>query len=211
MQKRTNISRGKNRGVEDISEIYKILDEGLICHIAFIRNGYPVVLPTNYARHKNQIIVHGGNESPFYQALAAANDICLTVTLLDGLVLGKSAYNHSVNYRSVVIFGKAKQILDNNEKIENLKVLIDHVVKNRWESVRTPAEKELNATMVLSIPIQEYSAKMRTGKPNVIASDETYPVWSGVLPLETRPGIPEADEFSQNLTADYFIENYSRK
>ncbi|MDH4261433.1 MAG: pyridoxamine 5'-phosphate oxidase family protein [Spirochaetia bacterium] len=207
---KTHNSRSKKSEVKDLAEIYKILDEGLICHISFIRDGYPVVLPSNYSRYNDQIILHGGNASPFHQALAAADDICLSVALLDGLVLGKSAYNHSVNYRSVVIFGKARMLLDKNEKLEGLKSLINHVVKNRYDSVRQPTDKELDETMVLSIPIYEYSSKMRTGKPNVKPLDENFPVWSGVLPLALKSQSPVPDEFSKDKLPDVEIQNYNR-
>ena len=208
---RAEISRGKNRSVEDLQEIYNILDEGLVCHVSFIRDGYPVVLPTNYARHEDQIILHGGHESPFHQAMAAVDNLCLTVTLLDGLVLAKSAYNHSVNYRSVVIFGKARQIVDKTEKLESLKILVNQVIKNRWDSVRPPSEKELDATMVLSIPIREYSAKRRTGDPSVASTDENWPVWSGILPLSLKADVPQSDHFSWQRIADTEIQNYDRR
>jgi hypothetical protein len=208
--KRTTISRGKNREVESIDEIYKILDEGLICHVSFIRDGYPVVLPVNYARQNDRILLHGGYESPFFQAMSKADDLCLNVTLLDGLVLTKSAYNHSVNYRSVVAYGKAQIVEDRAEKVDALKRIINQVVKNRWDSVRPPTEKELDLTMVLSIRIQECSAKSRTGSPGVASSDENYPVWSGVLPLSLKAGEPETDKFSQEILADAEIQNYNR-
>ena len=207
---RTTISRGKNRAVDDRMEVYKILDEGLVCHISFVRDGYPVVLPSSYARHNDYIILHGGYESPFFQSLARADDLCLTVTLLDGLVLAKSAYSHSVNYRSAVIFGKASLIENPSEKLECLKILVNHVLANRWDTVRPPNEKELNSTMVLNIPILEYSAKMRTGDPTVITSDENFPVWSGVLPLSVKRGNPIADNFSGIISPDTEILNYDR-
>lgn len=208
---RTELSRGKNREVKDVNEVYRILDEGLVCHLSFIRDGYPVVLPTNYARKQNQIILHGGNESPFYQAIAAADSICLCVTLLDGLVLAKSAYSHSVNYRSVVIFGKARIVEDPDEKVESLKYLVNHVLKNRWESVRPPSEKEVSATMVLSVPIAEYSAKSRAGDPMVMSSDINNPVWSGILPLALKAGAPVSDSLSMELIPDTEIQNYDRR
>jgi len=208
---RTKINRGKNHSVDDKSSIYQIIDEGLICHIAFIRDGYPVVLPTNYARDNDNIIIHGSQKSPFYLAMKLAESICLSITLLDGLVLAKSAFNHSVNYRSVIIFGKAVEITDKPEKIYNLKKIIDHVIPNRWEGLRAPSERELDETMLLSIPIIEYSAKCRAGQPTVSTSDECMNIWSGVLPLSLKAGVPIGDTFSTNSLPAIELQQYNRE
>jgi hypothetical protein len=209
-QNRTQLSRAKNRSVENKNDVYAIIDEGLICHVSVIRDNYPVVLPSNYGRYNDELILHGSYEGPFHRAIAAADSICVSIALLDGLVMGKSAYNHSVNYRSVVLYGKAREITDKSEKLKMLKAIIDHVIKNRWDSLRAPSDKELDATMVLSIPIKEYSAKTRMGGPTVALSDENIPVWSGVLPLSLDSGELQGDKHSLLLKPDNNLTEYNR-
>jgi len=209
MKTRTQLNRGKKREEKNIDEIYKIIDESFLCYISFIRDHYPVVLPKNYGRMGNQIILHGATNSPFTKQISEAKDICINITILDGLVLGKSAFNHSVNFRSVVIYGQANIISNEIQKLKALKAMTNHVVPNRWDKVRAPTIAELKSTMVLSVPLNEISAKVRNGPPTVMSSDENFPIWSGVLPLELKPNLPIADKYSMGVKPTEEVTKYS--
>ena len=180
---RTQVKRLPKRGVYDKAQVHAILDEGLICHVGFTVDGQTYVIPTGYVRVGDRIYIHGSPASRMLGALSNAIDVCLTVTLLDGLVLARSAFHHSMNYRSVVVLGKAQLVTDPLEKMNALHAFVDHVVPGRWDEVRQPTEKELRATHVLALPLDEVSAKVRTGPPIDDEEDYALPVWAGVAPL----------------------------
>lgn len=208
---RTKIRRIPKRGVYDREEIYQILDEGFICHIGFTVNDKPFVIPTGYARAGDQLLIHGSSASRMMRSLAEEIDVCVTVTLIDGLVLARSAFHHSVNYRSVVIFGRAKFIADETEKREALRAFTEHIVPDRWDDIREPNQNELKATTVLSLPIEEASAKVRTGGP--VDDDEDYElnVWAGVIPLKITAGAAENDtKLKSGIAVPDHVLNYKR-
>jgi len=190
---RTTIRRIPHNGVYDRAAIDAILDEGLVCHVGFVVDGAPYVIPTSYARAGDTLYIHGSAASRMAEALASGVDVCVTVTLLDGLVLARSAFNHSMNYRSVVIFGKAIALSEPAEKLEALRLFSEHIMPGRWRELRDPKAIELQATLVLVLPIAEASAKVRSGPPEDDADDLSAPVWAGVLPLALRKGALEAD------------------
>jgi hypothetical protein len=190
---RTQVRRLPKRALYEREAVYRILDEGLICHIGFMAEGKPVVIPTGYGRRGDTLYVHGSSASRMFRAMGEGADVCVTVTLVDGLVLARSAFHHSMNYRSVVIFGKAALVEDPALKREALEVFTEHVARGRWQEVRQPSEKELQATTVLAIPLEEVSAKVRTGPPLDDEEDYALPVWAGVLPLHLTPQMPVPD------------------
>jgi uncharacterized protein len=190
---RTTLKRLPARGVYDRELVYSILDEGLICHVGFAVEGRPFVIPTGYARHGDQLYIHGSQASRMLRTLKAGIDVCVTVTLLDGLVLARSAFHHSMNYRSVVVFGTATTVDDPADKIAALVAFSEHVIPGRWNEVREPTEQELKATTVLSLPLEEVSAKVRTGPPLDDEEDYELPVWAGVIPLHMAAGTPHPD------------------
>jgi len=192
---RTQVKRLSKRGVYDQQQVHAILDEAFVCHVGFVVEGQPYVIPTGYGRSGDRIYIHGSAASRMLRTLGTGIDVCVTVTLLDGLVLARSAFHHSVNYRSVVILGKARPVTDPAEKWEALRCVTNHIVPGRWEEVREPDEQELKATEVLSLDLAEVSAKVRTGPPVDDAADMTIPVWAGVVPLRTQAeaAIPAPD------------------
>jgi len=189
---RTQVKRLPKRGVYDEAEIHAILDEGFLCHVGFTVDGQPYVIPTGYARRGNEILLHGSAASRMLRTVADGIDVCVTVTLVDGFVLARSAFHHSVNYRSVVILGKARMVTDTAEKMEALSCFTNHLVPGRWEEVRQPTEQELKATEVLALPLAEVSAKVRNGPPVDDEEDLSLPVWAGVVPLRIMAGEPVA-------------------
>ena len=191
---RTRVRRLPKRGEYDRARINEILDAGFVCHVGFVEDGQPFVLPTNYARWDDCIYIHGSAASRMLRALGAGAPLCLTVTLVDGLVLARSAFHHSVNYRSVVLLGQGRLVTDPAEKLEALHCITNHIVPGRWEEVRPPNEQELKATHVVALPLNEVSAKVRQGPPVDDEEDYALPVWAGWVPLETRPGKPVADD-----------------
>ncbi len=190
---RSRINRIPKRGKYDFETIHKILDEGFLCHVGFIVDGQPFVIPTLYARIEDSIIIHGSSISRMLKNLSEGIKVCVTVTLVDGLVLARSAFHHSINYRSVVIFGNGRLIKDKEEKLVALKAVADNVLKHRWEDSREPTDNELNVTSVIKIEIEDASAKIRTGDPVDDAKDYELPIWAGILPLETSFGEPVPD------------------
>src|ERR1700757_4185056 len=182
---RTQVKRLPKRGKYDADTVHKILDEAFVCHVGFVVDGQPFVIPTNFGRVGDTLYLHGSAASRMLRTLSEGIPVCVTVTLVDGLVLARSAFHHSVNYRSVVILGTAGLVTDPAEKMEALRVFTEHVMKGRWDDVRQPTEQELKATTVLALPLEEVSAKVRTGGPVDDEADYTLPVWAGVLPLET--------------------------
>lgn len=191
---RTTLKRLPKRGEYDQAAVYQILDESFISHVGFIAGDSPVVIPTSYARIGNDLYIHGSAASRMLQSLKDEIDVCVTVTLIDGLVLARSAFHHSINYRSVVIFGKASIVSDPDEKIKALHALTDHIVPGRWRDVRPPNESEMRATMVLKLPLVEVSAKVRTGPPIDDEEDYRLSVWAGVVPLKLTAGSPIDDD-----------------
>jgi nitroimidazol reductase NimA-like FMN-containing flavoprotein (pyridoxamine 5'-phosphate oxidase superfamily) len=190
---RTTLKRLPKRGSYDQDVVYQILDEGFICHVGFVANGQPVVIPTGYARRDETLYIHGSQASRMLRTLAAGIEVCVTVTLIDGLVLARSAFHHSMNYRSVVIFGRASLVEVKDEKLDALRAFSDHVIAGRWDEVREPSEQELTATTVLALPLAEVSAKVRTGPPLDDEDDYSLPVWAGVIPLKLLAGPPLPD------------------
>lgn len=209
--RRTKIKRLPKRGSFERDRIYKILDEAFVCHVGFIVDDESFVIPTGYARAGDNLIIHGSSASRMMRAMAWEKPICVTVTLVDGLVLARSAFHHSMNYRSVVIFGKANLISDEQEKIAALKALTEHIVPRRWQEVRPPSELELKATTVLSVPIEEASAKIRTGHPVDDEADYDLDVWAGVIPLKLKAEKPIADEkLKKEVATPVYVSNYKR-
>jgi hypothetical protein len=208
---RTQVHRLPKRGVYEREKVYRILDEGLVCHVGFVADGKPVVIPTGYGRKGDTLYIHGSTASRMFRALGVGADLCVTVTLLDGLVLARSAFHHSMNYRSVVIFGKATVLEDPAAKMEALRAFAEHVARGRWQEIRPPSEKELQATTVLAIPLEEASAKVRTGPPLDDEEDYALPVWAGVLPLELRPAPPIPDDrLPKQIAVPEYVLTYTR-
>jgi nitroimidazol reductase NimA-like FMN-containing flavoprotein (pyridoxamine 5'-phosphate oxidase superfamily) len=190
---RTKVMRHPERGVYDREQIHAILDEACICHAGFAVDGQPYVIPTAYGRSGDQLYIHGSSASRMLRSLSEGVAVCITVTLVDGFVLARSAFRHSLNFRSVVILGTARLVTDADEKMEALRCLTNHVVPGRWEEVRPPNEKEMTATSVLAVPLEEASAKVRSGPPMDAESDWSWPAWAGVLPVQMRLGEPVPD------------------
>jgi nitroimidazol reductase NimA-like FMN-containing flavoprotein (pyridoxamine 5'-phosphate oxidase superfamily) len=194
---RTTIRRLPKRGHYDRATIEAILDEALLCHIGFVADGQPVVIPTIHARIGDTLYVHGSAASRMLRTLRDGVPACVTVTILDGLVLARSTFHHSMNYRSVVVFGTAREVTDREEKLRALEAIVEHVVPGRTREARAPNEKELVATMVLAMPIAEASAKIRTGPPLDDEEDYALPVWAGVIPMRLVTGEPIPDVVSR--------------
>jgi nitroimidazol reductase NimA-like FMN-containing flavoprotein (pyridoxamine 5'-phosphate oxidase superfamily) len=208
---RTTLKRLPQRGSFERQQINEILDEGFICHVGFVVNGEPVVIPTGYARAGDALIIHGSQASRMVRQLGQGIDVCVTVTLIDGLVLARSAFHHSMNYRSVVVFGRARVIEERAEKMSALTALSDHMIPGRWDEVREPTDRELQLTTVLSIPLSEASAKVRTGPPVDDEEDYELPVWAGVIPLEMMANEPVPDpRLGTNTPAPKYAIEYCR-
>ena len=191
---RTQVRRLPKRGVYDKAQVHAILDEGRICHVGFVMDGKPFVIPTGYVRSGELIYFHGSAASRMLRTAAEGVDVCLTVTLLDGFVLARSAFHHSMNYRSVVVLGKARLVTDETEKTEALRSFTNHIMTGRWEDVRQPTAQEMKATSVLALPLDEVSAKVRTGAPIDDEEDYGLPVWAGVVPVRAGLGEPIPDD-----------------
>ena len=191
---RTQVRRLPKRGIYDKAQVHAILDEGRICHVGFVMDGQPFVIPTGYVRSGELIYFHGSAASRMLRTAAEGVDVCLTVTLLDGFVLARSAFHHSMNYRSVVVLGKARLVTDETEKTEALRSFTNHIMTGRWEDVRQPTAQEMKATSVLALPLDEVSAKVRTGAPIDDEEDYGLPVWAGVVPVRAGLGEPIPDD-----------------
>jgi len=191
---RTRVVREPHRGVYDREAIYKILDEGMVCHVGFAMDGQPYVIPTMYARVDDAIYFHGSAASRMLRGAASGIPVCVTVTLVDGLVLARSVFNHSMNYRSVVAVGNAVLVEAPDEKLEALRAFTEKIVRGRWNDARQPTDKELKATSILRLPLAEVSAKTRTGPVQDDEADYGLPVWAGVVPLRMEGGVPIRDE-----------------
>jgi nitroimidazol reductase NimA-like FMN-containing flavoprotein (pyridoxamine 5'-phosphate oxidase superfamily) len=211
MTERTRVIREPQRGVYDRAAIYKILDEGFICHVGFAVDGQPFVIPTMYARVGDAIYFHGSAASRMLRNVSAGISVCLTVTLVDGLVLARSVFNHSMNYRSVVALGNATLVDAGAEKMEALRGFTEKILPERWEEARQPNEKELKATSILRIPLTEVSAKVRVGPPEDDAEDYALGIWAGVLPMELKTGTPIRDErCDAGIAVPGYVSDYRR-
>jgi uncharacterized protein len=207
---RTRLVREPQRAVYDREVINQILDEAFLCHIGFAIDAQPYVIPTSYGRDGDVLYIHGSSASRMLRNLDRGVPVCVTVTLLDGLVLARSIFNHSMNYRSVVILGTATLVSDPAEKIAALQTLSEHILPHRWDDVRQPNEKELKATSVLKLPIEEFSAKVRQGPSIDDEEDYSFPTWAGVIPLTMQVGKPIRDERCAMELPEY-LKNYSRR
>ena len=209
---RTRLVREPQRAVYDRAAVYEILDEAFICHVGFVVDGQPFVIPTGYGRSGDNLYIHGSAASRMLRRVDEGIPVCVTVTLLDGLVLARSIFNHSMNYRSAVILGTAHAVTDPAEKIEALRLLSEHILPGRWAESRQPNEKELKATMVLRLPIEEFSAKVRKGPPLDDDEDLAFPTWAGVIPLEIAAGRPINDpKLDPSREVPTYAAHYSRK
>lgn len=191
---RTQVRRMPKRGVFDKAQVYSILDEAKLCHVGFTVDDQPYVIPTGFARSGDQVYIHGSAASRMLRTLEGTVPVCIAVTLLDGLVLARSAFHHSMNYRSVMILGEARLVSDVEEKREALRCFTNHIVAGRWEVVRPPTGQELKATTVLAVELNEVSAKVRSGPPIDDEEDYTLPVWAGVIPMSVQAGDPLQDQ-----------------
>jgi uncharacterized protein len=209
---RTRVVREAHRGVYERAAAYEILDEGFICHVGFVMEGQPFVIPTGYGRSGDNLYIHGSAASRMLRNLNKGILVCITVTLLDGLVLARSIFNHSMNYRSVVVLGTAVAVLDAKEKLEALELLSEHILPGRWAESRQPNERELKQTLVLRLPIEEFSAKVRQGPPIDDEEDYAFPTWAGLIPLQLVPGVPINDpRLDPNTPVPVYAREYSRK
>jgi uncharacterized protein len=208
---RTTVRRHPERGLYDRPTIDAILDEALFCHVGFVADGRPFVIPTIHARAGDVLYLHGSPASRMLRTLAGGLDVCVTVTILDGLVLARSVYNHSMNYRSVVVLGNARPVEDRAEKLAALTAIVEHVAAGRSRDARAPSEKELAGTLVLALPLDEASAKVRTGPPKDFEDDVPLPIWAGVVPLRLVAGEPEAAvDLPDGLTVPGYARDYRR-
>lgn len=209
---RTRLVREAERAVYDREAAYRILDEGFLCHVGFVADGQPFVIPTSYGRKDANLYIHGSAASRMLRQMKDAVPVCITVTLLDGLVLARSIFNHSMNYRSVVVLGKATLVDEAEEKIAALRLLSEHILPGRWADARQPNERELKATSVLRVPIEEFSAKVRVGPPIDDEDDYSFPTWAGVVPLEMIAGEPINDSrLDPAREVPAYAKQYTRK
>lgn len=209
---RSKLRRIPKRGSQERELIYSILDEALVAHVGFVSNNQPFVIPMAYGREGDRLYLHGSPVSRLIKTLEQGVDVCFTVTILDGLVVARSLFHHSMNYRSVVLFGKATQITSEEEKRQALKAFTEHMIPGRWQDARLPNAQELKGTIVLGFSIEEGSAKVRTGQPLDDPQDYSLPIWAGELPLQLTPGNPIADpKLVPKITMPKNLVNYSRK
>ena len=208
---RTRVTREPERAVYDRAAAYQILDEGFICHVGFVMDNQPFVIPTGYGRSGDNLYIHGSAASRMLRNLDQGIAVCVTVTLLDGLVLARSIFNHSMNYRSVVVLGNAVAVEDPTEKLQALRALSEHILPGRWDEARQPNERELKATLVMRLPITEFSAKVRIGPPIDNEEDYSFPTWAGVVPLQMVAGSPINDpNLDPKTPVPSHVRSYSR-
>jgi nitroimidazol reductase NimA-like FMN-containing flavoprotein (pyridoxamine 5'-phosphate oxidase superfamily) len=208
---RTQVKRLPARGAYDAETVFKILDEAFLCHVGFVVDGQPFVIPTGYARVGDTVYIHGSAASRMLRTLSEGVQVCVTVTLIDGLVLARSVFHHSMNYRSVVILGRATLVENHEEKMRALEAFTEQVVRGRWRDARKPTDAELKATWVLALPLTEVSAKIRTGPPKDDEQDYALPIWAGVVPLRLTPDSPVRDpRLELDLAPPDYALNYSR-
>jgi uncharacterized protein len=209
---RVRVRRKRERGTYERDVIDAILDEALIAHLGIAdEHGQPFVVPTLHARSGDVVYCHGSVASRTIKALAGGAPVCLTVSLIDGLVLARSAMHHSANYRSAMLLGKARPVQDHDEQLHAAEAIVEHIVPGRWGEVRPPSVNELRATAMLALPIDEASAKVRTGGPLDDEEDYALPAWAGVIPLSTRSGVPEPDPcLAEGTAVPEYVSGYSR-
>jgi nitroimidazol reductase NimA-like FMN-containing flavoprotein (pyridoxamine 5'-phosphate oxidase superfamily) len=208
---RSALKRLPKRGVYEREGVHQILDEGFICHVGFVSGGQPFVIPTGYARSGDTLYLHGAQASRMLRVLREGVDVCVTVTLVDGMVMARSAFHHSMNYRSVVVFGRARAVEGRAEKLAALRALTEHLAPGRWDEVRQPTDGEMRATLVLALPLAEASAKVRTGPPLDDEEDYALAVWAGVVPLRVEAGEPVADpRLPEGIEPSPHVANYAR-
>jgi nitroimidazol reductase NimA-like FMN-containing flavoprotein (pyridoxamine 5'-phosphate oxidase superfamily) len=212
LTKRTELRRIPDRGSHDWETIHRILDAGFLAHVGFCVDSQPFVIPTLYGRDGERLYLHGSAASRMLRELETGILACVTVTLVDGLVLSRSAFDHSMNYRSVVAFGTAQKVLDPQQKIKSLRVISEHLIAGRWAEVRGPSDKELKATTVLEFSLEEASSKVRSGPPLDDESDYGLAVWAGVLPLEMKSGRPIPDDkLIKGVTLPDYVRRYDAR
>jgi nitroimidazol reductase NimA-like FMN-containing flavoprotein (pyridoxamine 5'-phosphate oxidase superfamily) len=208
---RTRIRRQPKRAAYDRETIYRILDEALIGHVGFVVDGSPYVIPMAVARRDDELLLHGSTASRLMRHIADGADVCVSVTHLDGVVVARSVFDNSMNYRSVVVFGRARPITQPDEKIAALQVLVEHLVPGRWREARHPNDKELRATTIIALPIDEASAKVRSGPPQDDEADLDLPIWAGEIPLRTVALSPVADPLlEQEMVVPESVERFRR-
>jgi len=208
---RTEVRRLKERGSYDPELIASILDEALICHVGFVHDGFPVVIPSIHARVGDTLYLHGSPASRMLRSMRSGDEISVNVTLLDGLVVARAAFHNSMNYRSVVIFGSPRIVEDTDEKWAALEAITNHVVPGRWADSRPMTEKEVRSTLVVALPINEASAKTRAGDPSDDAEDYELPIWAGVIPLSVTPAAPITDPLLKvDVEMPSYVRDYER-
>lgn len=190
---RTRLNRHSERGHYDRETIDQILDEALICHVGFVAEDHPVVIPTIHARVGDLLYFHGSPASRMLRQMGRGTPVCVTATIVDGVVAARSVFHHSLNYRSVVVFGAARPVTDDAERWAAFRAITEHVLPGRWDEARHPSRNEDKGTLIVAVPIDEASAKVRTGPPGDAAEDYDLPIWAGVIPLAVAPGLPEPD------------------
>jgi uncharacterized protein len=207
----TRVRRHPERGVYDRAVIDAILDEALYCHLGFVDAGRPVVIPTIHARADETLYLHGSPASRMLRELSTGIDVCVTATLLDGLVLARSVYNHSMNYRSAIVFGRARVVEERAAKLAALEAIVEHVVPGRASEARMPSDKELAGTTLLALPIEEASAKIRTGPPKDFDDDLELPIWAGVIPMRLVAGVPRQEvNVPARVAVPAYVAGYTR-
>ena len=210
--KRSEINRAPSRGYYDKKTIYQIIDESNYCYISFIQNKEPFIIPTIHARIKDKLYFHGSKTSRLLHHIADGNPVCIAMTIFDGFVLARSVVHHSMNYRSVVLFGKGERIEDSKMKLKAFKAMSNHLLPGRWEDVRQPNEREINSTAVVAVKIDEASAKMRTGPPLDDEEDYKLAVWAGVLPVLKGFNNPVRDpKLKSSISLPGYIKNHLLK
>jgi len=208
---RSTIKRLPKRANYARTMVEQILDEALVCHVGFVVDGQPYVIPTTYGRVEDMLYIHGSPASRMLRTLQGGIEVCVTVTLLDGLVLARSAFHHSMNYRSVVVFGTATTVEDADEKLAALYAFTEHIIPGRWAEVRTPSHQEVAGTLVLSLPLTEASTKVRTGPPVDDEADYKLPVWAGEIPLRLTTAAPIGDlRLALGIEAPAYVSHYTR-
>jgi nitroimidazol reductase NimA-like FMN-containing flavoprotein (pyridoxamine 5'-phosphate oxidase superfamily) len=207
--KRTRVRRKPARGRYERSAVYEILDRALICHVAFVVDQQPYAMPTIHARRGDTLYLHGSNGSRMLRVAAAGEPVCVTATIVDGIVLARSGFHHSLNYRSAVVLGAAREVADADQKRLALEAVVEHIMPGRTADARGPSAKELRATTVVAIPLEEASAKVRTGPPVDDQEDLSLPVWAGILPLSLAPGPPiPASELAEGVEAPGYVRRW---
>lgn len=208
---RNQVKRHPERGAYDAATIYPIVDAALICHVGFVLDSQPFVIPTLHARQGDTILLHGSHTSRLLQHAQAGGKLCITVTLLDGIVLARAVFSHSINYRSVVLFGQGQPIEDEDAKMAALEAFTEKLIPGRWNDARVPSLTEMRQTAIVAVPIASASAKVRTGPPKDSATDLELPIWAGVLPLHQSAGTPIPDaQLAPNISLPAYLQNYGQ-